>query len=149
MFLELSQSVTSGFPILRDIEVIGYFNASLKSISSPRMKPNGCLSSFITDIALGVFFLLLMGRAICNFTIGSKNPIVPFTNLSVTKLRYFSLPILSAGATKLYFIHYPCVVIILFNTGLYVFFIYSFGELFFVFLRSLCLLPVLISMYSS
>ena len=37
------------------------------------------------------------------------------------------------GATKLYFKHYSCVVIILFNTGLYnsAFFTYSFGKLVF------------------
>ena len=47
------------FPISRSIEVIGYFNASLKSIFSPRITPDACLSSFITDIALGVFLYLL------------------------------------------------------------------------------------------
>ena len=47
------------FPIFRSIEVIGYFNASLKSILSPKITPDACLSSFITDIALGVFLYLL------------------------------------------------------------------------------------------
>ena len=45
-----------------------------------------------------------MPRAICNFAIGLENLIVPLTNLSVTKLKYFSLPILSAFTNfELYF----------------------------------------------
>ena len=45
------------------------------------------------------------------------------------------------GATKLYFTHYSCTVIILFNTGLYksAFSIYSFGKLVFV---AFCLLGI-------
>ena len=90
VFLRLSWSVPSGFPILRGIEVIGYFDASLKLISSPRMTPNACLSSFITDIALGVFFTFNT-KSNLKF---HKFIIAPFTNLSMTKVRYFSLPIL-------------------------------------------------------
>ena len=55
-----------------------------------------CLCSIITDIAFEYFFLLLMPRASSNFAIISNNPFLPLTNLSVTKLRCFSLPILLA-----------------------------------------------------
>ena len=95
MLLGLCWSMPSGFSLLRCIEVFIYFNDSIKSISLPRMTPNACISSFITDIALGIFSLLLMPRAIFIFAVGSKNPFVPLTNHSVTKKKYFSLPILS------------------------------------------------------
>ena len=51
------------------------------------------------------------------------------------------LSVFVKGATKLYFLHYSCVVIILFNTGLQksVFSIYSFGKLVFL---SFCILCV-------
>ena len=50
------------------------------------------------------------------------------------------------GATKLYFTHYLCAVIILFSTGLYkpAFSTYSFGKLVFAsFWAFLCFLPVM------
>ena len=63
VFLVLCPSVPPGFPILRGKEVIGYVNASIKSISSPGMTPNACLSSFITDIALGVFLFTFNAKS--------------------------------------------------------------------------------------
>ena len=75
VFLRLWRSLPSGFLILRGIEDILYLNPSFKSISLPRMTPNACLSFFITDIALAVFFLLLMPRAICNSQLVKKNPL--------------------------------------------------------------------------
>ena len=49
------------------------------------------------------------------------------------------------GAMKLYFMHYSCVVIILFSTGLSVsiFYLFFWKKYFFVFLRILRFLPVL------
>ena len=92
MFLGLCQSVPSIFPILRDAELIEYFNALLKPISSPRMTPNAC---FYYWYCLRSSLLILMTRGIYIFEIGSKNPFVPLSNPSGTKLRYFSIPILS------------------------------------------------------
>ena len=61
----------------------------------------------------------------------SQNILNYYFTSTYHKSRYSGL--LLKGATKFYFTHYPCEVIILFNTGLYksVFSTYSFGKLVF------------------
>ena len=57
-----------------------------------------CLPLLLIWLILLVFFTFIAKSSLqfCNWF---KNPFIPLTNLFVTKLRYFSLPILSAFST--------------------------------------------------
>ena len=78
-------------------------------------KPEGISTSFIS-------YDVIFAKALNRVKTCKKNAAVKWYVISSVK-----------GATKLYFTHYSCVVIILFNTGLYksAFSISSFGKLVF------------------
>ena len=89
-------------------------------------------------------------RIMPNISRGKVNQTMKFDQLIEYNKRNISemipdLFLFFKGATKLYFTHYSCVVIILFNMGLYksVFSMDSFGKLVFLSFRAFCVFRLL------